>query len=179
MSSQRISHATAAVESWLRARFGWGPQQATINHAPQLSTPHFDLFIVAQRAVRGAGEFAVMSDGEAVLASNRENLARVLASEGYPADPASLPASQVARLYLIMAEARQARLIEHSGDPALGRLSPTARASFQPPHAEKAGAGAVVAFWSASLGPEKIERWRVQIAPDGGLSHSVELADTE
>ena len=83
--------ATEVVRRWAYETLGWGPDKVGVHPAPQLSTPHWLLVVLAQAGVHHGGELYVMTDGERVLPASAENLARVLLDEGLAENPDALP----------------------------------------------------------------------------------------
>jgi hypothetical protein len=167
-----VADSRAAVRDWVGRTLGL--EDVDVVRVPHLSTPRYDFYVVSQRKQGQAGEVYAMSDGDGVLPAGKDNLARVLAREGVPEDPEALPPTQLAELYLRMAEVRRARVLEDPSDFALEALDPEARKDFAPPTASKTEDGVELTFWTAGPEPTRVERWRVRIAPDGTLTHENE-----
>ena len=173
-ATARAERSETTVRRWVEKTLGWEEGRADVVRVPHLGTPSFDFFVVSQRRLAPAGDIYVMTDGSAALPPGRENLAKVLAREGFPLNPSAIPAAQLAELFLRMAAVRPGRVIAEASDFALRSLEEDARASFAPPRVESECTHAVLTFWAAGLDPTHVERWRVEVAADGSLADESE-----
>lgn len=160
------------MRRWAESAMGWGPDRVEIHTAPQLSTPGFDLVVLAQPGVRSGGDLYVMTDGDRVLPAGAGNLGAVLAQEGLASDPSALPPELVAELFFRMAEVGRGRPITEAGDRALAAFPEEARAEFAPPSAVRDGDGVRLAFWSERGMGGEVERWDLRLGEDGALDYT-------
>jgi hypothetical protein len=143
-----VSESADTVRRWVETTMGWAPDRFGVYPAPHLSTPHYELVMIDQKAVRHGGELYVMTDGSQVLPAGAENLGKVLAAEG------PLPAELVAELFFRMAE--------------VGRGRPVGDA-----RAERDGDGMRYEFSSERGFRGPVEHWTLRVASDGTLSTEV------
>ena len=148
--------AADVVQRWVESTMGWAPERFSVHAAPHLSTPHHELVVIQQKAIRHGGELYVMTDGERVLPASAANFGSVLLAEGLVDDPEAVPAELVAELFFRMAE--------------VGRGLPV---SDPPPRAERDGDGVRFEFSSARSPGAPAERWRVRLGADGRFESAV------
>jgi hypothetical protein len=161
-----------AVLAWVDRTLG--SDDVDVVRVPHLSTPTYDFYVVSHRRLGPAGQVYAMSNGTDVLPSGRENLAKVLEREGVLENPNAIPAAQLAELFVRMAAGRRVRALEDPSDFALEDLGPGLRERFSPPTVRETSDGVEASFWTAGPEPNRVERWRVRIAPDGAISDETE-----
>jgi hypothetical protein len=144
--------AAEVVRAWVESTMGWSADRFTVHVAPHLSTPHFELVVIAQVAIRHGGELYVMTDGSEVLPAGAANFGRVLLTEG----PDTLAPELVAQLFFRMAEPGRGLPVS---DPA--------------PRSARDADGVRFEFWSQRSPGAPLERWTVRLGADGALSSEV------
>ena len=76
MGSDMIARAAAVVEHWLHQPGNLARLDLEVIYVPDLSTPSFSFFVIAQRGVAHANRRYVVSDGEQVPREGGANVHR-------------------------------------------------------------------------------------------------------